>query len=90
VRTSRYELYLCDWYLDEIGVKANSQSAGFGLFGNCVQNFVQFLSRLDLLPAHDRNFVLSTENLTSRWALHAQSHQQGAVQRNGAVKLFCC
>jgi len=69
--------------LDEIGVKANSQSAGFCLFGNRAQSFVQFLSRWSLLPEHDRNFVLSTENLTSRWALHAQSHQQGAVQLNG-------
>jgi hypothetical protein len=66
--------------LDEIGVEANSQSAGFGLFGNCAQARVQFLSRWNLIPEHDPNFVLSTENLTSRWALHAQSHQQGAVQ----------
>jgi hypothetical protein len=75
--------------LDEIGMKANTQSAGFCLFGNCPQCFVQFLSRLDLIPEHDRTFVLSTENLTSRWALHAQNHPQGAVQLNGAVKLFC-
>ena len=88
--TSRYELYLCDWCLDEIGVKANTRSAGFCLFGNCPQSFVQFLSRLGLIPECDRNFVLSTENLTSRWALHAQNHQQGAVQLKGAVKLFCC
>jgi hypothetical protein len=76
--------------LDEIGVKANTQSAGFCLFGNCPQSLVQFLSRLDPIPERNRNFVLSTENLTSRWALLAQNHQQGAVQLNGAVKLFCC
>ena len=88
MRTSHYELCLCDWCLDEIGVKANTQSAGFRLFGNCRQTFVQFWSRLDLIPERDRNFVLSTENLTSRWALLAQNHQQGAEQLNSQIVLL--
>jgi hypothetical protein len=36
------------------------------------------LSCLDLIPEHDRDFVLSTENLTSRFALGAQTVAAGS------------
>jgi hypothetical protein len=70
-------------------VKANFQLEDLGLLGMCALNRAQFLSRMDLVrPEHDSNFLLSTENLTSRCAPNAQTCQQGARSAYWCSQIF--